>query len=279
VIPMRPYLVGLGGLLLVLGCRAKLPDMDQALALYQEGRLNEARYEMGRYLKLRPLGTQVDVARQHILLIRRIKRLESEAVEQWRLGNLRGAERALGVMRFLHPAFIEQANVKRLLEYERPVLATGIVNVFEPVALEVANMTLARLVPPATAVLNAQEKVVIHLAREWGVYKNANGTPAGDWFRDVLSAPEMVGLLQAVDTSYQNLEAVDTTASPVIRHVQQISSQLHQWLADMQDPARSSLVYEYYYLTGKREILQHILAVKAGLSKSLPGAAQLSSSR
>ena len=112
-------LARIGGILFLLACQSSgPPHMEDALTLYREGQINAARRELLAYIAAYPTKPESDDARQRILLIRRIKALEAETVALWRHGDLEAARRTLGVMRVLHPVYVDSTSLFRSLDLE-----------------------------------------------------------------------------------------------------------------------------------------------------------------
>ncbi len=266
-------LLGLGGLLLLLTCQAARPDMEHALTLYREGRISHARREMVLYARAYPFNEEVDVARQHILLIRRIKKMEHTAVQQWRQGDSAGTSRTIGVLRFLHPVYVDSADIFRILELERPPIERNpALAALKLPEFDMADSTLQRLMPASLAALNRQQAVVIHIARAWEVIKNRDGDSLIQEFARFLSAPETLGLLQAADTAYLELRAASSTSTPLMQELSRVTEQFDRLLVDIRaDGPRSLLVFEYDFHGSKRDLLLKILAIKARLGVGATG--------
>ncbi|MFC1548244.1 hypothetical protein ACFL5M_06925 [Candidatus Neomarinimicrobiota bacterium] len=98
---LSQLLRSLGILVFLFACASKPPSLQDALDLYREGHINEARREMVAYIKAKPFNPESEDARQHILLIRRIKQLESIAIAQWERSNIEGAKKIVGIIRIL----------------------------------------------------------------------------------------------------------------------------------------------------------------------------------
>lgn len=261
------HLLGLGGMLLLLTCQADRPEMEHALALYREGRISHARREMVLYARAYPFNEEVDVVRQYILLIRRIKQMEHTAVQQWRQGDSAGTSRTIGVLRFLHPVYVDSADIFRILRLERPLMERNpALTALELPEFDMADSTLQRLMPASLAVLNCQQEVIIHIARAWEVIKNQEGDSLIQEFARFLAATETRGLLQAVDTAYLELRVVGSPSTPLMQEISRVSEQFDRLLVDLRaDAPRSLLVFEYDFHGSKRELLQNILAIKSRL--------------
>lgn len=261
------HLLGLGGMLLLLTCQADRPEMEHALALYREGRISHARREMVLYARAYPFNEEVDVVRQYIRLIRRIKQMEHTAVQQWRQGDSAGTSRTIGVLRFLHPVYVDSADIFRILRLERPLMERNpALTALELPEFDMADSTLQRLMPASLAVLNCQQEVIIHIARAWEVIKNQEGDSLIQEFARFLAATETRGLLQAVDTAYLELRVVGSPSTPLMQEISRVSEQFDRLLVDLRaDAPRSLLVFEYDFHGSKRELLQNILAIKSRL--------------
>ncbi|MCH7859294.1 MAG: hypothetical protein IID14_06290 [Candidatus Marinimicrobia bacterium] len=261
------HLLGLGGLVLLLTCQAAPPDMEHALTLYREGRISHARREMVLYARAYPFNEEIDLARQHILLIRRIKQMEHTAVQQWLQGDSAGTRRTIGVLRFLHPAYVDSADIFRILKLDRPPRERNpALAALELPEFDMDDSTLQRLIPTSLATLNSQQAVIIHIARAWEVIKNQDRDGLIQELAHFLSAPETLGLLQAVDTAYLELRAVGSQSTPLMQELRHVTDQFDRFLVDLQAAAPGSLlVFEYDFHGSKRELLQQILAIKARL--------------
>ena len=271
------YLMGLGTLFNFLACTAAPPDLERALFLYREGRINEARRDMVSYIKAKPFNPEVVEARQHILLIRRIKLMESIAVEQWRRGNIRGAKKIIGVMRFMHPVYVDSAEIFRLIDFSQPPLwADTTREPPSPARLDLADSTTRELIPYALAVLDRQEEAIIHLAREWEVARYRQSDNPLPLFAASIAVPETQELIQAVNSACEILRGTGSRFNPLTQELDRLSEQFDQFLADISsDTLQPLLSFEYGFQDHKRKLLLQILTIKARLAVSggIPGQA------
>ena len=265
------YLVGLGTLFNLLACPAAPPDLERALFLYREGRINEARRDMVSYIKAKPFNPEVVEARQHILLIRRIKLMESIAVEQWRRGNIRGAKKIIGVMRFMHPVYVDSSEIFRLIDFSQPPLwADTTREPPSPARLDLADSATRELIPYALAVLDRQEEAIIHLAREWEVTRYRQSDNPLPLFAASIAGPETQELIQAVSSACEILRGTGSRFNPLTQELDRLSEQFDQFLEDIgSDTLQPLLSFEYGFQDHKRRLLLQILTIKARLA--VPG--------
>jgi len=265
------YLMGLGTLFNLLACPAAPPDLERALFLYREGRINEARRDMVSYIKAKPFNPEVVEARQHILLIRRIKLMESIAVEQWCRGNIRGAKKTIGVMRFMHPVYVDSAEIFRLIDFSQPPLwADTTREPPSPARLDLADSPTRELIPYALAVLDRQEEAIIHLAREWEVARYRQSDNPLPLFAASIAGPETQELIQAVSSACETLRGTGSRFNPLTQELDRLSEQFDQFLADISsDTLQPLLSFEYGFQDHKRKLLLQILTIKARLA--VPG--------
>ncbi len=265
------YLVGLGTLFNLLACPAAPPDLERALFLYREGRINEARRDMVSYIKAKPFNPEVVEARQHILLIRRIKLMESIAVEQWRRGNIRGAKKIIGVMRFMHPVYVDSSEIFRLIDFSQPPLwADTTREPPSPARLDLADSATRELIPYALAVLDRQEEAIIHLAREWEVTRYRQSDNPLPLFAASIAGPETQELIQAVSSAYEILRGAGSRFNPLTQELDRLSEQFDQFLEDIgSNTLQPLLSFEYGFQNHKRKLLLQILTIKARLA--VPG--------
>ena len=261
------HFLGIGGIALLLTCQAARPDMERALALYRQGKINESRREMVRYIRAKPFNDDVAVARQHIVLIRRLKRMDHTAVQQWLQGDLPGANRTVGVLRFLHPVYVDSAEIFRILDLERPpARKSPLLVALKLPEFDMSDSTLQKMIPSSLAALNRQAEVMIHLAWRWEVIKYQEGDSLIWELAHDLSSPETLALLQAMDTAYLELRAVSSPSTPLMQELDRVTEQFDRMLISiMSDAPRSLLVFEYEFHGCKRELLHQILAIKARL--------------
>ena len=265
------YLMAVGVLFILLACPAVPPDLEHSLYLYREGRINEARRDMVAYLRAKPFNPESDEARQHILLIRRIKLMESIAVEQWCRGNIRGAKKTIGVMRFMHPVYVDSAEIFRLIDFSQPPLwADTTREPPSPARLDLADSTTRELIPYALAVLDRQEEAIIHLAREWEVARYRQSDNPLPLFAASIAGPETQELIQAVSSACEILRGTGSRFNPLTQELDRLSEQFDQFLEDIgSDTLQPLLSFEYGFQDHKRKLLLQILTIKARLA--VPG--------
>ena len=159
------------GLLLLAACQPPAPDLQHALELYRIGKLNEARRELGRFVRARPYDTGISIARQHILSIRQIKRLEQVVAEQWRRGKVQGARRVLGQLRVLHAVYADSSELLQRIDLEHPPREADLGWQTPSATSAVDDPAFGELLPYLLAVLDRHEEMIIHLARQMKKYR------------------------------------------------------------------------------------------------------------
>lgn len=260
-------LVGLAGILILVACSTSPPDLEHSLYLYQQGHINEARRDMAAYLRAKPFNPESEEARQHILLIRRIKQLESIAIDQWRRGNVQGASRLVGIMRILHPVYVDSSEIFQIIDFSRPPLMADTTRELpRQVRLDLADSTTQTLAPYALAVLDCQEELIIHLAKEWEIARYQEGNDPIKLFATSITGTDTRGLVQAVTSANEALEGADTGMSYVTELVNQLSEQLDQFLLEASSDTQQTLLsFEYGFQDHKSNLLRQILEVKSQL--------------
>lgn len=261
------YPVAMAILFIFLACPTEPPALEHSLYLYREGHINEARRDMVAYMRAKPYNPESDEARQHILLIRRIKQLESIAVEQWCRGNTRGATKLVGIMRILHPVYVDSAEIFRLIDFSQPPLwADTSLKRPAPARLELADSTTQELVPYALAVLDRQENVIVHLAREWEFARYRQSDNPIPLFTASIMGPETQALVRTVDSARKRLRAAGNRSSPLIQKLDRLSEQFDQFLVDISsDTVQPLLSFEFGFQDHKRKLLIQTLILKARL--------------
>ncbi|UCH62216.1 MAG: hypothetical protein JSU77_10460 [Fidelibacterota bacterium] len=261
------YLIALGILFIFLACPTEPPDLEHSLSLYREGRLNEARRDMLAYLQAKPYNPESDEARQHILLIRRIKQLESIAMEQWRRGNTRGATKLVGIMRILHPVYVDSAEIFQLIDFSQPPLwADTSLKRPAPARLDLADSTTRELIPWALVVLERQESAIVHLAREWELARYRQSDNPVSLFSVSITGPETQALIQMVDSARERLRDTSSRSNPLVQKLDSLSEQFDQFLGDISSDTQQPLLsFEFGFQDHKRKLLMQILALKARL--------------
>ena len=254
------------GLLLLAACQPPAPDLQHALELYRIGKLNEARRELGRFVRARPYDTGISIARQHILSIRQIKRLEQVVTEQWRQGKVQGARRVLGQLRVLHAVYADSSELLQRIDLEHPPREADLDWQTPGATSAVDDPAFGELLPYLLAVLDRHEEMIIHLARQWEVVKHETGTEVVPAFASALSSPETVDLLRAVDNAYLELRQINGQTSPLIQELSRLSERFDALLLTLQDdPVHTKVTFEYEFHRYKRRLLRQILAIKARL--------------
>ena len=247
-------------LLTAMACETRPPNMRVALTLFEGGHINRARAEMGRFIREKPENESVDAARQHILLIRRIKRIESQMVDQWRIGDMASARRSQGVIRFLHPAYAESAAIFALLVMPSPRLAAGTSPAYGewewPLFDAVSDSALAILAPLMLEVINRQEILAVHLAHRW----------ARDQQGGIINGDETMRLVSHLETAYGYLREQSTT--PERREidvlVDQIDHMLQSSAAMITTRDEESVLA---WTAAKGDLFGRLLALKSGLAE------------
>ncbi len=260
-------LVGSAAVLIIFACSTPPPDLEHSLDLYQEGHINEARRDMAAYLRAKPFNPESEEARQHILLIRRIKQLESIAIEQWRRGNTQGASRLVGIMRILHPVYVDSADVFRLIDFSCPPALVATTEELPPQShLDLADSTTLKLIPYALAVLNCQEELIVHLAREWEIARYQEGDDPIKYFAVSITGSDTRELVLAATSTHEALRGADIGMNYVTEVVNQLSEQLDQFLLEISsDTPQTLLSFEYGFQDNKSSLLRQILEIKSQL--------------
>jgi hypothetical protein len=253
MIPPANPLKSLGILVCLCACVSKQPSLQDALDLYREGRINEARRDMVAYIKAKPFNPESEDARQHILLIRRIKQLESIAIEQWERGNVEGAKKLVGIIRILHPVYIDSAATYRLIDFNQaPKWASSSKIESVPVQFGQADPSSAELVPFAIQILHEWEKRKI---------KQKDGQKSS-----ILSSPLVSQAILEVDSADTEMRLATTHSSSLISEMNALSAQFEKFIDYLQaDSIDSSISFEYGFHSQKRELLKQILHLKSRL--------------
>ncbi len=260
--------LGLWGVFFALwACQPAAPNLQHALQLYKDGKLNESRQELVLFVRARPYDSQNAIATQHILSIRQIKRLENVVVEQWRKGTVRAARRVLGQIQVLHPVYIDSSSLLQRIDLDKPPAGTAPVwQTPEAHAAALDDPAIRALLPYLLAVLDRHEEMIIHLAREWEVVKHQTGDDLVGIFAEALASPETIDRLRAVDNAYVELRQINGRTSPLIKDLSHLSEQFDRLLLSLQgNPIYSQIVFEFEFHRLKRQLLQQILAIKAQL--------------
>ena len=256
---------------MLLACSPTPPSLEDSLYLYREGRINEARMGMAAYIRAKPYNPESEEARQHIILIRRIKQLESIAIEQWCRGNHRGAAKIVGIMRVLHPVYVDSADIYRFIDFSQPPKwISAPAYTLEPAPIDPADTTTQQIIPYTLAVLDYQVEAIAYLAEEWEVGKYTNSADPVSYLAASLMQPEMLELLGAIDTAYQALHRATIRPDPLVVEIDLLADQFHQFLAFIRsDTLPPMLSFEYSFHGYKRDLLLQILNMKSRLG-SIP---------
>lgn len=270
-----PRLLGLGALLIFQVCQQAPPDLEQALSLYREGQINEARRDMVAYIRAKPFNPEVDEARQHILLIRRIKLLESVAVEQWRKGNLQGAKKIVGVLHFMHPVYVDSAEIFRLINFDQPpIWLSDTLKIPVPARFDPADSTIRELIPYARAALGRQQEAIILIARAWETAKYSCKDNPMEFFTASILEPAIQEMIQSVDSACKELRSAGGQSNPLTLEIDRLSDQFHQFIiAITPDTLQPLPLFEYDFQERKRDLLTQTLALKSRLTPGEAGPA------
>ncbi len=262
-------------LLLVLACEMGPPDIDRAFELYREGHINEARRDMAAYVREKPFNPESEEARQHILLIRRIKRLESVAVEQWRRGNFQGARKLVGILRILHPVYVDSTVILHFISSDQSWAWSGAGKRAVSLALlDTTDATVRDIIPAALTILNRQEQLIIHLSREWETIRHRQtGTPL-ELMALSLRQPVIREQVQMASAAHEKLKASVDQANPLSRELERLGEQLHGFLESVgADTTLSLSLSQYGFQDNKGDMLRQILSLKLRLVPRRPGPA------
>lgn len=262
---LKSGLVLMVSLLVMAACAPKPPDLELAMELYRAGKLNEARREMAAYARAKPYNPETKIAAQHIVLIRRIKNLESIAIDHWRQGNLDGAQRILGVMRFLHPTYVDSTLARKGIDFTiaPPMAATHYRGALQTGLQPEIAPGLRELTPYMLAILDRHEEMIIHLAREWELVKYRNGQTNVGMFAATLSSPETISLLTAIDQAYLELARIEGQSAGLIHDLARMAEQFDQLLIGLATgESRTQVAFEYEFHGYKRQLLRQILTIK-----------------
>ncbi len=234
-------LARIGGILFLLACQSSgPPHMEDALTLYREGQINAARRELLAYIAAYPTRPESDDARQRILLIRRIKALEAETVALWRHGDLEAARRTLGVMRVLHPVYVDSASLFRSLDLE--IAPQSLVEAAAGLQLiDPGDSSVVRRIPLALTLLDRQEEAVIMLARQReAAHLRGNATSGGP------AALESSELLRRKVAAHRAFERATASPDPLSAEIERLAGQLDRLLRyAAAGPSLAPLQFEY----------------------------------
>ncbi len=263
-----PLKAGLLLLLVLAGCAAPIPDLDRALALYNSGLLNEARYEMGRYARLYPLSDEVEVVQLHILLIRRIKARETLALDQWQIGNLSVARRLARVTAFLHPVYSDSSAILVMIRTQDPPVPRF---VKPAIARETPKVTISDSIrvqtyPYIWMLLDRQEELVIYLASAWEEIKHMEADTLVFRFEDLFGSAEVGRLLAAADSASRELGQLQIESILSNEEQDALNLTLHQFMAEGRDGFDGSRNLAEFEFNGyKRDLIERILVIKTAL--------------
>ncbi|UCD39115.1 MAG: hypothetical protein JSW54_06445 [Fidelibacterota bacterium] len=258
---------GLGAVMCIVACPPPIPRLEEALYLYREGQINEARRDMVAYIRAKPFNPEVEEARQHIILIRRIKQLESIAVEQWRRGNAQGAVKVIGVMKILHPVYVDSTEIFQLVDFSQPpkwVIAPPALP--KPTHIDTSNTIVRRLIPYALRFLDRQQEAVAYLSRQWELIKyHQLDNPIQDLALQ-LSMPQAAELLRAMQVAREELHEATPQPNPLTMRLDLLNEQFDQFLSYIRSDSLPQLLsFEYGFHGYKRDLILEILSLRAQL--------------
>ncbi|MFC1535561.1 hypothetical protein ACFL32_00200 [Candidatus Neomarinimicrobiota bacterium] len=261
---LSQLLRSLGILVFLFACASKPPNLQDALDLYREGHINEARRDMVAYIKAKPFNPESEDARQHILLIRRIKQLESIAIAQWERSNIEGAKKIVGIIRILHPVYVDSAAVYQLIDFSQPPKWVSSSET-ESVSIQFgqADPSSTELIPFAIQILHKQEQAIICLSREWEKRKfKQKDEQAGS----ILSSALVSQVISQVDSADTEMRQVTADSSSLVSEMDLLSAQFEKLIDYLRaDSIKSSISFEYGFHSQKRELLKQILHLKSRL--------------
>ena len=253
-------------LLMAMACQTLPPDMDLARTRFEQGQINRARAEMGRYIREKPHNDdEVADARLHIVFIRRIKRLEAQMVSHWTAGNLPSARRSQREIRQLHPAYAESAPIFALLELPSPVAGPGPVSAYgewdAPLLSALSDSALSILAPLMIEVIDAQQILAVHLARQWASTRRGVKSQGG----------ETEILVTRLETAYNALRGQSTKRDG--REIEALAGQIDQLLqASISLSGSSDEETAMAWTAAKGDLFGRLLSLKSHLKqRSLQG--------
>lgn len=258
-------LKSIGIFVFMVACVAGPPNLQEALNLYREGHINEARRDMVAYIKAKPFNPESEDARQHILLIRRIKQLESIAIAQWERGNVEGAKKIVGIIRILHPVYIDSAKIYQLIDFSKPPKwASGPEIETVPVQFDQTDSSHREIIPFVIRILNKQERAIICVSRKWEERKFKQMHEQG---RSILSSPAVNQAIIEVDSAANEIQQVAVYSSSLVNEVNVLTAQFEKFIDYLLvDSIESSISFEYGFYSQRRELLTQILHLKSRLT-------------
>ena len=261
-----PSLIGTVGIFVLLGaCVAGPPNLQEALDLYREGQINEARRDLAAYVKAKPFNPESEDARQHILLIRRIKQLESIAIAQWERGNTQGARKIIGIIRILHPVYVDSSEIYQLIDFTRPpVWANGLDASIESLQAGEIDSSQRAIIPFIIRILDRQERAVITMSREWEECRLIQEYQPE---RSILTVPDIQRRILDVGIAARELRQVAEDSSPLITEVNAISAKFDELVSYLSSESmETSMSLDYSFQSYKRDLLGQILHLKSRLA-------------
>ncbi|MCH7575374.1 MAG: hypothetical protein IIA59_09650 [Candidatus Marinimicrobia bacterium] len=253
-------------LLMAMACQTLPPDMELALTRFEQGQINRARAEMGRYIREKPYNQpEVADAMQHIILIRRIKRLEAQMVSHWTAGNIPSARRSQREIRLLHPVYAESAPIFALLDLSSPLAGPGPVSAYgewdAPPLAALSDSTLSILAPLMMEVIDAQQILAVHLARQWASTRRGVQSQGGE--------TEM--LVTRLETAYEALRGQSIKRDR--REIEALAGQIDQLVqASISLSGSSDEETVLAWTAAKGDLFGRLLSLKSHLTqRSLQG--------
>ena len=257
--------IGTVGIIVLLGaCASGPPNLQEALDLYREGQINEARRDLAAYVKAKPFNPESEDARQHILLIRRIKQLESIAIAQWERGNTQGARKIIGIIRILHPVYVDSTEIYQLIDFSKPpVWASGSDANMESLQAGEIDSSQHAIIPFIIRMLDRQERAVITMSRAW---EECRLIQEYQLDRSILTVPDIQRSMLEVGIATRELQRVAEDSSPLITEVNAISAKFDDFATYLNSESiEPTMSFDYGFQSHKRDLLGLILHLKSRL--------------
>lgn len=253
-----------GILVILVACIGQPPNLQEALDLYHDGAINEARRDLVAYVKAKPFNPESEDARQHILLIRRIKQLESIAIAQWERGNTEGARKVVGIISILHPVYVDSAEIFQQIDFSiPPAWASDSELEIQSLQAGETDSTRREIIPFVIRTLNSHERAVIFLSRKWEERKLR---PKVEVSGSILYNPAVSQAISEVDSTGIELQQVTDHSSPLVNELDVISLKIEKLVAYLHsDSLEPSISFDYGFQSQKRELLTQILELKSRL--------------
>jgi hypothetical protein len=253
-----------GIVVFLMACVGGPPNLQEALDLYREGHINESRRDLAAYIKAKPFNPESEDARQHILLIRRIKQLESIAITQWKRGNTEGAKKIIGIIRILHPVYVDSAKIYWLIDFSQPPAWASDPKIeIPPLPVGETDSSHRKIIPFAIRILNRQERAVICLSREW---EERRLSPPDAKIESILSNPDVSQAILEIDSADRAMRQVALPSNPLVMEVNAISARFDDLVGYVSsESTEPSISFEYGFQSQKRELLTRILHLKSRL--------------